>query len=120
MAEENIRETMLQSMLEAAADPDRCHRCIGTGQIVPKLNFNLMYKMICSTQLTINLSRFCPIKASNVTICIICYKTKVNNADSQLKMPNEQFYTHTSTLMHFENHHFVVLRHLIVKYVWTK
>ena len=77
--------------VHSAADPDRCHRCIGTGQIVPKLNFNSMYKMICSTQLTIYLSRFCPIKASNVTICIICYKTKVNNADSLLKMPNEQF-----------------------------
>ena len=49
--------------------------------------------MIYSTQLTINFSRFCPIKASNVTICIICFKTKVNNVDSLLKMPNEQFST---------------------------
>ena len=37
--------------------------------------------------------RFCPIRACKVTICIICFKTKVNNADCQLKMANEQFST---------------------------
>ena len=60
----HTKDAFTGNSLHPAVDPDRCHLCIGTGQIVPKLNFNqftslqflsLVYKMKSSIELTIDL-----------------------------------------------------------------
>ena len=41
-----------------------------------------LYTVLQFLCLVYKIIKFCAIKASNVTICIICFKSKVKNADS--------------------------------------